>query len=182
MENNAREGLHDYKVWCFNGQAKYVQYISGRMGGETREGFFDEEWNLQRFTYHNPKIQTSVPKPQCLAELFELANRLAEGMPFARIDFYVLQNNQIKFGEITFYPMGGIGKWHPEEMDKELGDLIDLALVSVTGYCFSGCCLWSVQLSFECSPAQRKIICVQVKDKTLDVQFCCVEEREETLT
>lgn len=130
MENDSTEGLHDYKVWCFNGKAVYVQYITGRIGESTYEGFYDKDWNLQPFSYHNPVVKTEIPKPSCLDELFRLASILAEGMPFVRIDFYILPNNSIRFGEITFFPMAGIEHFHPDSADLELGRLIDLTLVT----------------------------------------------------
>lgn len=122
LENNVSDGLHDYKVWCFQGKALYVQYISGRAGTQTMEGFFNRNWELQEFTFHNPPVTYSVPRPECLDELLEVAEKLSQGIPFVRCDFYILENAQIKFGEMTFFPMAGIEHWHPDEMDKIMGD------------------------------------------------------------
>jgi hypothetical protein len=125
MENN-EEGLHDYKIWCFNGQPVYVQYITGRIGDKTYEGFYDKDWNLQNFSYHNPIMDKPIARPECLEELLELARKLATDQPFVRCDFYVLEDGSIRFGEITFFPMSGMESFKPEEMDRILGDMIDL--------------------------------------------------------
>lgn len=37
------------------------------------------------------------------------AEKLAENIPFVRVDFYDV-NGQVYFGEITFYPASGLGK------------------------------------------------------------------------
>lgn len=125
IENNI-DGLHDYKIWCFNGEPIYIQFITGRVGNCVYEGFYDTKWNLQEFTYHNPKIINTVKKPECLDTLLELARVIAQSQPFVRCDFYVLEDGSIRFGEITFYPMSGLEHWKPYDMDKVLGDMIDL--------------------------------------------------------
>ncbi len=124
LENNEKEGLHDYKVWCFNGEPLFVQYISGRAGNCTYEGFYDRNWQFQNFTYLNPMVMYAVPKPGCLDELLELSKKLSKDTSFLRCDFYILPDGQIKFGEMTFYPMCGMEHWHPEKMDRTLGDKI----------------------------------------------------------
>lgn len=122
---NGKEGLHDYKVWCFNGKVEYIQYITGRIG-ETYEVFYDRKWMKQDFSYHNPLYRKEVAKPACLDELIEAAEKLAVNMPFLRADFYILETGEIKFGEMTFFPMGGLDRWHPDEMDLKLGQMINL--------------------------------------------------------
>jgi len=123
---NSEQGLHDYKVWCFNGKALYTQYITGRMESETFEAFYDRDWNKQDFTYHNPLMTGNVPRPEKLKELLNCAERLAVGLPFARVDFYVLEDETIKFGEITFFPMSGYQKWEPEKMNLVFGEMLNI--------------------------------------------------------
>lgn len=123
---NSEQGLHDYKVWCFNGKALYTQYITGRIGNETFEAFYDRDWNKQDFTYHNPLMTGNAPRPGKLKELLKCAERLAKGLPFARVDFYVLEDGNIKFGEITFCPMSGFQEWRPEKMDLVFGEMLNV--------------------------------------------------------
>lgn len=123
---NSEQGLHDYKVWCFNGKALYTQYITGRIGNETFEAFYDRDWNKQDFTYHNPLMTGNAPRPEKLKELLKCAERLAKGLPFARVDFYVLEDGNIKFGEITFCPMSGFQEWRPEKMDLVFGEMLNV--------------------------------------------------------
>ena len=125
MENDENEGLHDYKIWCFDGCPKYVQYITGR-NNESFEGFYDKDWVLQSFSYHNPLMKEPVPRPAKLQEMLALAQKLSEGLPVARVDFYILPDDSIRFGEITFYPMSGFEHWHPEKMDTIIGDMITI--------------------------------------------------------
>ena len=55
-----------------------------------------------------------------------LAEKLAEGFPHVRVDFYVLNDGSIKFGELTFTSASGACKWNIPEQDRIYGDLIKL--------------------------------------------------------
>ena len=130
LENDA-DGLHDYKIWCFNGTPEYVQYISGINTDHSSEGFYNRDWQLQSFSYHNPLMKNPAPRPVCLDELLACAKTLAKDCPFVRCDFYVLEDGSIRFGEMTFYPMSGMETWKPAEQDRIMGDKIDLSLCNI---------------------------------------------------
>jgi hypothetical protein len=57
--------------------------------------------------------------------MIKLAKILAEGFPFVRVDFYYV-NDRIIFGELTFFPLSGMGKFTPDEWDYKLGELLQL--------------------------------------------------------
>lgn len=126
LENEQGKGLHDYKVWCFNGHAEYIQYISGRQEKEIYGGFYDREWNLQPFMFDHPLPKEPVPRPERLEELISCAEKLANGSPFVRSDFYVLEDGSIRFGEMTFYPCAGLHRWITDGADLEIGQKINL--------------------------------------------------------
>ena len=128
LENEAGKGLTDYKVWCFNGHAEYIKCIVGRLEGDLHEGFYNRDWELQDFTFTYPLLTKPVPKPERLEELISCAEKLAHGIPFVRVDFYVLEDGSIRFGEMTFYPCAGLTKWMTESADLEMGKKITLDL------------------------------------------------------
>ncbi len=55
-----------------------------------------------------------------------LAEQLAAGTDFLRVDFYEI-NGKIYFGELTFYPGCGFEEFTPDEWDRKIGDLIHLS-------------------------------------------------------
>lgn len=57
--------------------------------------------------------------------MIKLAEKLSEGIPFVRIDFYE-NNGQVYFGEFTFFPGGGMEEFTPIEWDYKLGEWIHL--------------------------------------------------------
>ena len=54
-----------------------------------------------------------------------LAEKLGKGHPFLRVDFYNVQG-KIYFGELTFFPASGFGKFVPEKWDLTLGSWLEL--------------------------------------------------------
>ena len=55
--------------------------------------------------------------------MIALAKRLSKNEPFLRVDFYNV-NGKIFFGELTFYPASGLGKWTTEEADMKIGEYL----------------------------------------------------------
>ena len=117
----------DYKFFCFDGKADCVMVCVGRGTGKTRFYFFDKDWNLLRL---NPAgiaaaEDFTLPKPAKINEMFDLAEKLSQGIPFVRIDLYC-ENDKIYFGEFTFYPSAGFDKNLLPETDLLLGSKINL--------------------------------------------------------
>ena len=118
--------LADYKFFCFNGEPRYCQVISGRNTTMSCD-FFDKDWNHQ--TFHEPKMYPfsahQIEKPSRYDEMWKLAKKLSQDKTFSRIDFYEVRG-KVYFGEITFFPTTGMGGFDPEEYDKKFGDMIKL--------------------------------------------------------
>ena len=111
MEDNSEfniGGLSDYKFTCFNGTADNVMVCCDRQTGNTKFYFFDQKWNLlplnKRGKNTNPKFK--LPKPDCMDEMFEIAGKLSEDIPFLRVDLYCIKGRPY-FGETTFFPASG---------------------------------------------------------------------------
>jgi len=117
----------DYKLYCFNGQAKYCMLCTNRETGHPEYYFFDRNKTLCRFNKRGlsaPK-NFSIPMPEGYDRLFEYANKLVKDFPFVRADFY-LEQGQVIFGELTFTPCGGYDVNIPFEQNKFLGDQVKL--------------------------------------------------------
>lgn len=119
--------LPDYKFFCFNGEPKYCQVIRDRHTKETID-FYDMKWRHQEFVGLNPIASNGlnpVTKPKHLNTMIEICRKLSCGIPFIRVDLYVV-DNRVYFGELTFYPASGFGTITPDQWQYRLGNLIQL--------------------------------------------------------
>lgn len=114
----------DYKIFCFNGEPKYIQVDFNRFT-DHRRNFYDIHWNLMEFTTNYNKFDRKVDKPNNLGEMIKCSEKLSKGIKFCRVDFYSVDDRTI-FGEITFFPEGGASKFIPEKYDEILGDMLDI--------------------------------------------------------
>ena len=60
-------------------------------------------------------------------EILKLAEKLSKGIPFIRIDFYIVEG-KIYFSELTFFPASGFEGYDPPEWDRKFGDWLSLPI------------------------------------------------------
>lgn len=119
--------LKDYKIFCFNGEAKAMFIASDRSNPkeETKFDFYDMNFNHLPFENGHPNSKKEIKKPESLELMTKLAETLSIELPQARIDFYDI-NGKVYFGEITFFHWSGFKKFEPIEWDYKFGEYIDL--------------------------------------------------------
>lgn len=118
--------LKDYKYYCFDGKVRIVMINSDRMSSlGTKANYFDENYQPLDFVwgYENAKIPPA--KPEKFEEMKSLAEKLSEGIPHVRIDFYQTPQG-IFFGEMTFFDGSGFDAIEPIEWDYKIGSWINL--------------------------------------------------------
>lgn len=118
-----KNGLADYKFFCFNGEIKYIYVISERqLGHRATLGIYDAEFNkINAYRCDEQKQIESYKKPNDFELMKQYATILSKDFPHARIDFYE-NSNRIIFGEITFYDGSGYMTYEPDEFDYRLGE------------------------------------------------------------
>lgn len=127
IEKFIGENLIDYRIYCFNGKAKYVyMYINNSQNSNEKPepeycNIYDMDWKIQEFHQKSLPTKEKYDKPEQLENMKEIAEKLSKDTKFLRVDFY-LQNGQILFGEMTFFPGAGFSKFYPEKYDKKLGE------------------------------------------------------------
>lgn len=120
-ETHINNAVNDYKIFCYDGKPEYVICISDRYSDRCNHLVYDTQWNKIRVISEGARIDEDAPKPENLQEMMDVAAKLSEDFPFARIDLYSLKN-KIYFGEITFYPWSGYMEFDPDEFDFVLGE------------------------------------------------------------
>lgn len=120
--NNA---VNDYKIFCYNGKPEYVICISDRYSDRCNHLVYDTQWNKVRVASEDARIDEDAPRPETLEEMLDIAAKLSEDFPFARIDLYSVAG-KVYFGEVTFYPWSGYMEFEPDEFDFVLGEKFEL--------------------------------------------------------
>ncbi len=124
MSDGIKEDLRDYKFFCFNGAPKFM-YISNDNSENATTDFFDMDFNHLEMRMKDPNSRVLPQKPHLFDEMREIAEELSRGIPFVRVDLYVV-GDRIFFGELTFFHNSGFVTIHPDYLGKKLGDWIIL--------------------------------------------------------
>ena len=113
----------DYKFHCFNGKLEVIQ-VDLERHVEHKRNLYDLDWNRLacKWKYENG---VDVEKPPKFDQMKGLAEMIAKDFRFVRVDFYNLDQD-VYFGEITFYPESGFGPFLPREWDQTFGDRLTL--------------------------------------------------------
>lgn len=125
ISDDSEGQLKDYKVHVFDGKAQIIQVDFDRFKGHKRN-LYDRNWNYIPAEIEYPTHpEILIEKPHKLEKLIKLAEKLSAGIPYVRVDFYIV-GEQIYFGEMTFYHGGGLERIVPEELNRQMGEWIVL--------------------------------------------------------
>ena len=135
MEDESDYELKDYKIFCFNGVAKFLFVATGRQAHDCRFDFYDIEFNHLPVLNGHPNADKWPTKPENFEEMLEVAEKLSSGIPHVRVDLYNIKG-QIYFGELTFFHWSGIVPFDPVEWDYKFGEYITLPTETENGINF----------------------------------------------
>lgn len=127
MENTDGTEPLEYKVFCFNGVARYVLVIANRFSNkEITMDTYDLNWKYTDLVNGDcAQAGNLFDKPTFLDEIKNISETLSENVPFLRVDFN-FWNQKLYFGEMTFFDSAGFEHYKPEQWDRILGELITL--------------------------------------------------------
>jgi len=118
--------LFDYKFFCFDGKVKCYKVDFDRFT-EHKANYFDLDKKLLPFGEEKvpPDWNKKLEMPENIDEMIHLAEVLAEGIPFVRVDLYNV-HGKIYFGEMTLFPACGFERILPQEWEYTLGEWLQL--------------------------------------------------------
>ena len=121
------DNFDDYKMFVFNGKPDNVMVCTGRQTGNLQFYFFDLNWNLLRLNYWglNAPSDFTLPKPEKWDEMIRISKELSRGTHFLRVDLYQ-KDNQVYFGELTFFPSDGFDAKLLPSTDALFGEKLEL--------------------------------------------------------
>lgn len=112
----------DVKFHCFDGRVAFIKHVSGRYTDDIRGDLLTSDWRHLDVEMTQRRSVDPPPRPRHLAQMVEMAESLAAGMDFVRVDLYEVCD-RIVFGEMTNYPEAGTAVFRPHSFDEHLGDL-----------------------------------------------------------
>ena len=116
----------NYRIFTFGKSHKYmVQVDDAEYWSSHKRYFYDEFWQFQPFSYNMPVLTDDIKKPKHLKLMLTIAYLLAYDCGFVRVDLYDVAD-KVYVGELTLTPVGGSGRFTPQEWDKKLGDLWEI--------------------------------------------------------
>ncbi len=110
----------DFKFHCFNGEPKYLEYISDRKGNKVQSCFVDMDLN-DCHELEGESAPGTIDVPPLFHEMQEVSRILSKDFPYVRVDLYV-EDEQVIFGELTFTPY----QHETERSQDVLGELLNI--------------------------------------------------------
>lgn len=119
--------LSDYKIFCFDGEPKFLFVGTERQkkGTEVKFDFFDIDFKHLPIKNGHENSTHQIPRPKNYDGMLEIAKKLSYGFPHVRVDLYNV-NGKIYFGEMTFFHFAGFVPFEPEEWDYKFGEMLNL--------------------------------------------------------
>ena len=126
LEDAETQDARDYKFFCFDGKAQCFKVDLDRHSGR-HANWYDLEGKILPYgtAGAEPLYDREVKLPEKLDKMIELAEKLSQGYPFMRADFYYV-NGKIYSGELTFYPASGLTPFTDMEWDRIMGRWLTL--------------------------------------------------------
>ena len=113
----------EMQFFCLNGKARHI-LVRNDLGDAAKEPFaisYDINWKR----VHDRKrenMSIDIPCPKKLNEMLEISNKLAAPFPHVRVDLYLVNDERIYFGEMTFSTSGNVLWNYTPQVIKEWGE------------------------------------------------------------
>jgi hypothetical protein len=118
--DGGEHGLVDYKFHTFRGRVFAIEVVTDRYTSHTG-ATFDPNWNELPCQLGIARTRYPILPPHDLDKMLRRAEQIGKDFSYVRVDLYEI-NGQAKFGEMTFYPGGGLDVFEPREYDSLFGE------------------------------------------------------------
>ena len=101
LKENDKISPNDYKIFCFNGKARFI-LVCGNRDTKVKKIYYDLEWNKLNCT---KKEQVGdFEKPENFKEMIRCAEKLSEDFKFVRVDLYNINAARLHLHFILLSP------------------------------------------------------------------------------
>lgn len=124
LENSNGNALLEYNAFCFNGVPKFFKVGTKKEDETLVKDFYNSEWEYMDLITGEAAGDV-YSKPEFFDEIIRIAKVFSKDIPHIRVDFLVC-DNRLYSGELTFFSAGGFWKLNPEKWDRIFGDYLEL--------------------------------------------------------
>jgi hypothetical protein len=119
LDDNGRAPI-DYKLRCFSGRVEFLTMHFNRVGLHAQSLVCDRDFTPIECIL-GTQYKGKFERPANYKRMIQAAETLSQEFDFIRVDLYSLKN-RIYFGELTFYPGGGLIRFFPRRYDFQFGE------------------------------------------------------------
>lgn len=116
---------NDIKFSCINGRVEIVHVDSNKEIKHLRNNYTRDFEPLLVNWPEEYQRNVYIQKDKMFNKVRDLAEKLSKPFPFVRVDFYII-GDDIYFGELTFHPTSGFGRFFPQYYDYKFGSKLQL--------------------------------------------------------
>lgn len=128
MGDDDNQVIDDYKVLCFEGEAKLIELHQGRFSSNHFQDFYTVDWERTEIRQAGLDNAPDIAdRPALLDEMIEKSQIFAHDFHLLRVDWYMV-GGQLYLGELTFYDASGFDGFDRIEDDRMLGSWIKLPI------------------------------------------------------
>ncbi|MFC5863383.1 ATP-grasp fold amidoligase family protein [Acidicapsa dinghuensis] len=111
----------EIQLFCVHGRVAFIECLMVR---EEIDGpLCDREWNRLPVWYPLEECEPDAPRPDALDEAIAIAEKIAAGTDFLRVDLIHLEDGTLVFNETACTPWGGLFRLKPRLGDELLGKM-----------------------------------------------------------
>ena len=113
----------EYKFFMFDGVTLLImlRVNYGDLAHERIQAYYDVQWRQLPFRTSDMPNTDPIPRPLEFDTMRVMAQRLAAGRDFLRVDFLV-SDERVYVGELTSYHRSGLFHFEPDKQDFVLGE------------------------------------------------------------
>lgn len=105
-----KEDMIEYQFFCFNGKpvSILVRNDLETSGEHPFAVSYSTDWKREYLRINEESYDVDIPKPNVLDKMIDYATRLSAPFPHVRVDFYLIGEDTLVFGELTFSSSGNL--------------------------------------------------------------------------
>lgn len=116
---DSSERPEEVRLFVFNGKVEVINTVFVEDGQIRNGAFHTPNWTRLNW-YFSRALEREFVRPERLADMIRVAERLGKDLDHVRVDFYDC-GRRIYISEMTLYSWSGLSRFNPDEADLALG-------------------------------------------------------------